>query len=121
MQKFILKKINTDYSKYLIYGTGVESPYYLWDKIRKKILVQNGEYILFDQLLQIGNSNKRFVLIPIKDERLDFQNFKYLDFNTVDVSIRAEIAKFLRKNNNILKYSILLEYEKEKIYNGEIL
>lgn len=121
MQKYIVKKINTNYGRYLVYGTGVDSPFYFWDKIKNKISLVDGEYILFDQLLQIGNSNKRFVIIAIKDEKLDFKNIKFLAFKSVDNTIRAEISNFLRKHNEILKYSILLEHEKKKIFNGENL
>lgn len=121
MQEFILKKINNEYGKYLVYGTGVVSPFDLWNKMKKKMFLEEGEYILFDQLLQIGNSKKRFVLIPIKNEKLDFKNIKYLDLKTVDSAIKAEISNFLRKHDEVLKYSILLEHEKLKINNGEIL
>lgn len=119
MRKYELHKIQfcSKYA-YLLYSTSVYSPYAWWEKIQQKYKIEDGSMVVVDQLLQIGNSDKRFPVFIVKDKRLDFKNFRYSMLPKYTKKLKPYISNFLRMNTEILKYSILLEYEKEQILNG---
>lgn len=119
MQKYELHKIQI-YSRcaYLLYSTSVYSPYGWWEEIQRKHKIEDGVIIVVDQLLQIGNSDKRFVVFKVKGKKLDFRNLRYIMLPEYTKELKPYILNFLRANSEILKYSILFEHEKEQILNG---
>ncbi len=119
MQKYELHKIQI-YSRcaYLLYSTSVYSPYDWWEEIQRKHKIEDGVIIVVDQLLQIGNSDKRFVVFKVKGKKLDFRNLRYIMLPEYTKELKPYILNFLRANSEILKYSILFEHEKEQILNG---
>ena len=121
MNDFIIKQIHKDYAKYLVFGTSVESPIFLLDEIKKQLCIEEGENVLFDQLLQTGNAGNRFLAITINNDNFDFGSVRHIDTAMVDEEVRAEIVKFLRANETILKYSILMASQKEIVVRGGII
>ncbi|MDR2047195.1 MAG: type II toxin-antitoxin system RnlB family antitoxin [Clostridiales bacterium] len=121
MDEFIVKQINKNCAKYLVFGTSVESPLFLLDEIARRVSHESGTKVIFDQLLQTGNGDNRFLEISIDNGKFDLSTVKHIDSMTVDNEVKVEIAEFLRTNESILKYSILLTSQKEVIANGGVV
>ena len=121
MEEFITLKINKNYAKYLLFGISSESPLFALDEIKFKIPLSNGDIVLFDQLLQTGNTENRFLVLTYQDNNFNFATAKNIDPTIIDNEIRLKVADFLRHNNQILKYSILLSSQKELILSGGII
>ncbi len=119
MRKYELHKIQfcSKYA-YFLYSTSVYSPYAWWEKIQQKHKIEDASMVIVDQLLQIGNSDKRFVVFKVKGKKLDFRNLRYIMLPEYTKELKPYILNFLRANSEILKYSILFEHEKEQILNG---
>ncbi|MDD2445872.1 MAG: type II toxin-antitoxin system RnlB family antitoxin [Clostridia bacterium] len=120
MQEFILEKFNNNLYQYLVFGTTVESPLFQLQKIAKK-LKGNNCTVLFDQLLQTGNTDNRFLTIAFKKNSFDLSTVKNIDGKNVDENTRKVISDFLRSNELLLKYCILVSAQKEVIKNGGII
>jgi len=118
MKEYIVTQTNKNYAKYLVFGTSAESPLFLLEEIIKQLFQENGTVVLFDQLLQTGNTDNRFLAITISNGSFDLSSAKHIDRKTIDDEDRGKIAKFLRTNAKILKYSILSLQQKEAIIGG---
>lgn len=118
MDAFIIKQIDKKYAKYLIFGTTVESPLFQLQEIKKAINIMNGDKIIFDQLLQTGNADNRFLIMSFLNDNFDYGTAKNIDTKTIDIDIRSFGCSYLRSNTLLLKYSILLSEQKEIILNG---
>lgn len=118
MQDFIIKQINKEYAKYLVFGTTVESPLFQLVDIQNSINISNGEKIIFDQLLQTGNADNRFLAMTFYNGSFDYRSAQNIDGKSIENDVKAFGCNFLRKNSLILKYSILLSDQKEFILNG---
>ena len=103
---------------YLVYSTSVYSPYDWWEELQRKHNIADGSVVIFDQLLQIGNADKRFPVFTVKNKKLNFKNLRYSILPKYTKRLKHYISNFLRENREILKHSILLEHEKEQILNG---
>jgi len=118
MQDFIIKKINKEYAKYWVFGTTVDSPLFQLLEIQNSVDISNGEKIIFDQLLQTGNTDNRFLVMTFLDETFDYSSAQNIDSKSVGNDVKAFACDFLRENPLILKYSILLSDQKDDIING---
>ena len=121
MENYVLKKLNSKIAQYLVFSTSVESPFFMLNEITKDIHESKDVVVIFDQLLQTGDSDNRFMSITFKNNAFDLNSANKIDSKTVNNVIREEIANFLRENPTILKYSILLSNQKEQIEKGGIL
>ena len=118
MQDFIIRQINKEYAKYLVFGTTVESPLFQLFEIQNSINILNGEKIIFDQLLQTGNADNRFLIMTFYEGNFDYSSAQNIDAENIENDVKALGCNFLRENSLILKYSILLSDQKEHILNG---
>lgn len=118
MNNFIIKQIDKDYAKYLVFGTTVDSPLFQLTEIKKAINIMNGDKIIFDQLLQTGNIESRFLIMTFANNNFDYESAKNVDTKIIDIDTRAFGCTYLRNNRLLLKYSILLSDQKEMILNG---
>lgn len=78
----------------------------------------NGKYrngrIVVDQVLVTGNGKNRFLECDLKDGKIILSSAKLIS----PINRYIELSSiFLTKNKNVLKKSILTEYEKESIFN----
>lgn len=115
---FIVKEINKEYAKFLIFGISTESPFFLLEEIKEQINLQKNDVVIFDQLLQTGDADNRFLLLTFGSKVFDLSTAKHIERSVVDGETKSIIADFLRKNFMVLKYSILLEQQKEIILDG---
>lgn len=118
MKDYIVKKIDKSYAKYLIFGITVNSPLFCLEEIEKSIDLTNGDIIVFDQLLQTGNTNNRFLTMSIGNDHFDMGSAKNIDGSKIDNDVRKIGCDFLRKNVEILNYCILVSEQKEAIAMG---
>lgn len=118
MKEFIIEQINKPYAKYLIFGITVNSPLFCLDEIEKSIDLLNGDCIVFDQLLQTGNTNNRFLAMSIDNGHFDMGSARNMDGSIIDTEMRKIGCDFLRENAEILKHCILVSEQKEAITLG---
>lgn len=121
MKDYVLKHIDQDNIDYLVFGTSVESPFFCLTEIAKDIKADKVVRVLFDQLLQTGNSKNRFLMLELKDGTFELSSAICIDPKAVSNAIKLHIAEFLRHNPQVLKYSILLNEQKKLIEQGEIV
>lgn len=121
MNSIIIEKLNSGFAQYLIFSVTTESPLFALDDIAKHTSFVDGDVIIFDQLLQTGNSDNRFMTLIYKNGTFDYSTIRHLKSEEVESGIRNKIAEYLRSNTLLLKYSILLSQQKECILNGGII
>ena len=97
------------------------SPFFCLTEIANDITADKVVKVLFDQLLQTGNSKNRFLMLELKDGTFELNSAVSIDPKTVNNEIKLHIAEFLRQNPQVLEYSILLNEQKKIIEQGEIL
>lgn len=118
MNNYIVEKINNKLAEYLIFGITVDSPLFELNDIIVENTFSNGDRIIFDQLLQTGNSKNRFLIMTFSNGVFDYSSAVNIDVDSVNDDIRIYISNFLRANEKILKYSILPSSEKAGILKG---
>ncbi len=121
MNEFVVQKTDSPNADYVIFSTSVDSPLFNLGDIKNMLSLKNGEKILFDQLLQVGNSENRFLQLQFRNGDFDFGSARNIDNNSVDYKTKFIIFSFLRENPTVLKYSILLSDQKKAILNGRVL
>ena len=121
IENYIIKKINQDNIEYLVFGTSVESPLFCINELSKKIKEHKEVKVLFDQLLQTGNAENRFLMIIFKNGTFKLNSATSISPQFISDDIKGIITKFLRQNPQILKYSILLNDQKKIIEQGGII
>ena len=121
MENYVLRKLKQDSIKYLIFGTSVESPLFAINEIANKIKENKEVEVLFDQLLQTGNAENRFLMIKLKNGKFELNSATCIQPEMISQAIKNEITEFLRQNPQILKYSILLNEQKKTIEQGGII
>lgn len=121
MKEYILKHIDQDNIDYLVFGTSVESPFFYLSEIAKDIKDDKVVKVLFDQLLQTGNSKNRFLMLELKDGTFELNSAVSIDPKTISNEIKLHITEFLRQNPQVLEYSILLNEQKKIIEQGGIV
>ena len=121
MENYILKNINQDNIEYLVFGTSVESPLFCITEIAKNIRDNKDVKVLFDQLLQTGNSENRFLMLELKNGTFELSSATCINPQIISDEIKIHITEFLRQNPKILKYSILLNDQKKIIEQGGII
>ncbi len=121
MENYVLKKVNQNSIEYLVFGTSVESPLFCITEIAKKLDENKEAKVLFDQLLQTGNSDNRFLMIEFKNGNFELSSATCINPQTINDGIKSQITDFLRQNPQILKYSILLNDQKKIIEQGGII
>lgn len=119
--EFIVKEINKDYAKFLVFGISANSPLFLLEEIKEQIKPKSGDVVIFDQLLQVGDAENRFLLLNFNDDAFDLGTAKYIDRNFVDNDIKRIVADFLRSNLVLLRYCILPASQKETILQGGVV
>lgn len=115
---FITREINKEYAKFLVFGTSADSPLFLLHEIKDKIRLSKGDIVVFDQLLQTGDVDNRFLMVKFGDKDFDLSTASHLEKESVDNETKEIVADFLRNNLLVLRYSILPEQQKEIILNG---
>lgn len=118
MDGVIIKRLNSNFAKYLVFSVSSESPMFYLEEIKEQMILSEGDSVLFDQLLQTGNSDNRFLAIVYNNGIFDISSVHHVDKDTVDVEVKNEISNYLRNNSLLLKYSILLGKQKDIILNG---
>lgn len=118
MKDIIINKSINPTIKYVIFSVSTDSPLFLLDEIKENIFLENGQTILFDQLLQTGDTENRFLSIKFLNGKFDLSTIQHIDKKKIDVSLYRFISEYLRNEPLLLRYSILLEEQKNCIMNG---
>ena len=118
---FVIRRIDKEYAKYLVFGVSAESPLFSLKEVIDSIEAHDDDVVIFDQLLQTGNKENRFMAINIKEHNFDLRTIRHIDNANIDNSVKGEVAHFLRENEIILRHSILLTEQKKTIINGGIV
>lgn len=118
MEDIIINKLDNFKIKYVIFSISVNSPLFFLDEITKNIHLENNQVVLFDQLLQTGDSANRFLILKFVNGMFDLSSIRHIDKKQLDKKIYRFISDFLRKKQQLLHYSILLEEQKKFILNG---
>lgn len=121
MKDFVIKKTENSFVKYVVFGITAESPIFLLDEIKKELALSGGDKVLFDQLLQTGNTINRFLVLTYDMDDFNLSSANNINASYVGVAEKSVISDFLRENDEILKYSILLNEQKEIIASGGVL
>ena len=118
MKDIIINKSNNPKIKYVIFSISTDSPLFLRDEINKNIYLENGQSVLFDQLLQTGDSSNRFLSLKFVNGTFDLSSIQHIDKKKIDETLYKFISDFLRNEQRLLHYSILLEEQKNFILSG---
>ena len=121
MKDFVIKKTENSFVKYVVFGITAESPIFLLDEIKKELILSVGDKVLFDQLLQTGNTTNRFLMLTYGVDDFNLSSANNINASSIGVAEKSVISDFLRENDKILKYSILLNEQKELITSGGFL
>lgn len=117
----IIREINKKYAKFLVFGTSADTPLFFLQEIGDQTRLSKGDAVLFDQLLQTGDADNRFLIIKFGDNDFDLSTISHLDREKIDLETKEIVASFLRSNPLVLRYSILPEQQKETILDGGII
>lgn len=95
-----------------------EPPTYLLSKLKDE-LISNGVsgYILIDSLLYSGNSRERFIEANFVDGNFEEGSFQFVDIERGNV-IRKITSDYLRKNEELINFSILSAMQKRLVAKG---
>ena len=118
MKDIIINKSNNPKIKYVIFSISTDSSLFLLDEINKNIYLENGQSVLFDQLLQTGDSSNRFLSLKFVNGTFDLSSIQHIDKKQIDETLYKFISDFLRNEQRLLHYSILLEEQKNFILSG---
>ena len=118
MKDIIINKSNNPKIKYVIFSISTDSPLFLLDEINENVKLKNGQIVLFDQLLQTGDSDNRFLSLQFVNDKFDLSSIKHVDKKQIDETLYKFISDFLRNEQLLLRYSILLEEQKNFILRG---
>lgn len=118
MNDYIIEKINNNLAEYLVFGFTIDSPLFELNDIMVENSFSDGDRIIFDQLLQTGNTENRFLIMTFNNGSFDYSSAINVDIDLIKDDIRNYISNFLRANEKILKYSILPSSEKVGILKG---
>lgn len=118
MKDIIINKSNDPLVKYVIFSISVDSPLFSLNEIAKNILLEDGQIILFDQLLQTGDSSNRFLILKFINGEFDLSSIQNVEKKQIKESLYKYVSEYLRKKQLLLRYSILLEDQKKFILNG---
>ncbi len=119
MEDYIVKPVQSKVANYLVFGISADSPLCQLDKIIKSRLFNDGDKILFDQLLQTGAEGNRYLQITIKNGSFDYQSAKIINSELVENNIKIEVSTFLKNHPSILEFCILRPFQKQLIINGK--
>lgn len=118
MDGVIIKKLKCNFAQYLVFSISSDSPMFYLEEIKEQMILSEGDVVIFDQLLQTGNSDNRFLAMTFSNGVFDFSSIHHLDKDNVAIEVKNEVSNYLRNNTLLLKYSILLGKQKEIILNG---
>lgn len=121
MDDIVIKQINSNLAKYLVFGVSSESPLFLLQNIKEQMILSKGDAVLFDQLLQTGDADNRFLTLTFDGYNFDLSTAKHINGTIIERNIKLIIADYLRQNTLLLKYSILLSKQKDLILSGGII
>lgn len=95
-----------------------EPPTYLLSKLKDE-LISNGVsgHILIDSLLYSGNSSERFIEANFLDGNFDEGSFQFVDIERGNI-IRKITSDYLRKNEELINFSILSTMQKRLVAKG---
>ena len=86
MKDIIINKSNNPKIKYVIFSISTDSPLFLLDEINKNIYLENGQSVLFDQLLQTGDSSNRFLSLKFVNGTFDLSSIQHIDKKQIECS-----------------------------------
>lgn len=118
MENIIINKSNNLIFKYVIFSVSTDSPLFMLNEIHNNISLENGQKILFDQLLQTGDSSNRFLSLKFANGEFDLSSIKHVEKSQLDESLYKFISEYLRHEQLLLRYSILLDEQKKFILAG---
>lgn len=118
MKEILINKSNSSKVKYVIFSVSTDSPLFLLDEISEKVNLENGQIVLFDQLLQTGDAENRFLILKFSNGKFDLSSIRHIAKKEIDESLYKFISEYLRNEQLLLRYSILLEEQKKFILNG---
>ena len=118
MKEYIIKQIDKKFAKYVVFGITVDSPLFQLTNIQKCISLTDGDNVVFDQLLQTGNTENRFLIMSFLNGEFNLNSAQNIEAQRIDIDIKSFGCNFLRNNKEVLRYSILLSEQKDAILNG---
>ncbi len=118
MKNIVIKELKDNAYQYLIFSTTVDSPFFQIDEIIKAIKCSKKVVVIFDQLLQTGDTDNRFISFEL-DKSLNYNSAKIINENLEP--LKKEISNFLYKNQQLMDFSILLSEQKDIIKKGGIV
>jgi hypothetical protein len=121
MSEYEILKIEEPFAQYLVFGYSSDSPLFALNEIDESLNLFDGEQVLFDQLLQTGDSKNRFLLLTIRNGKFDLNSAENIDKCNVSNGTKSLIASCLLNKPNILRYCILTSKQKEHIIHGGII
>lgn len=118
MANFDIVKLKNSPYDYLLIATSYRSS--LSDVLELDSVVDLGKgKVLFDFLLIHGNKKNRFVECVVIDDSCERNSIKVP--NDIDENIRQQSSNFFKKNQQLIKNSILPKSLQYLIVNGDIL
>ena len=112
----ILKLDSNEEYVNLIIMCNANSPFDYMEMIKDDLIKSNIEgKIIIDQILHVGNTNKRFIGIDYKNGNLEINH----DFvNISKGSLLRKVSCDYLKENKLIDYSILTSIQKRMIIKG---
>lgn len=122
MKNYEVVKIEHSEYAYMIFSESYETPFLYLDKISNDMKNYNMLKckVIFDMLLNMGNTSERFVEAIFDGECFVDTTFKYTDIDKKN-ELRKISTEFFREKSNILEYSILNSVQKKMINKGIVI
>ena len=92
MKDIIINKSNDPLVKYVIFSISVDSPLFSLNEIAKNILLEDGQIILFDQLLQTGDSSNRFLILKFINGEFDLSSIQNVEKKQIKESLYKYVS-----------------------------
>lgn len=113
--------VRIEYAEYdvMIFSASYETPFLYLEEINKELKNYNikNSKVVFDMLLNIGNTSERFAEAVFDGECLVDSTFKFAKVDKKD-QLRKISTEFFMKKSVILEYSILSSVQKKLINKG---
>jgi len=106
----------------VVFSEGCDSPLENLGEVVRELIKskKNISKVLFDELLNIGNSSDRFVEALFENGDFKKNSFQIVNFDS-DANERIFCSQFYRENDNLLEYSMLTSKQIKRIRSGEII
>ncbi|MCK4260789.1 MAG: type II toxin-antitoxin system RnlB family antitoxin [Halanaerobiales bacterium] len=119
MNNYEIKRVNYENFSFIVFSQTYETPFSCLKEISKELLSYNAVKckIVFDMLLNMGNTSERFVEAYFNGDEFEKTSFKCININKKN-QLRRISCNYYKENKEMLEYSILNSAQKKMLSRG---